>query len=170
MHTLRPDIQDQAQRHEVLFRSMPSSCAQVEGLRHRCFLHSPRRKCQLGRDRKAALDTHVASSGEKLDHWGYHDLRRTVRTHMSRLNVSSGVAERVINHTPQGVEAIYDRHGYLEEKRKALETWSSLIFIGPIQMVSPSTMRASPVRSSASARTEKTMRTNRTMERNIPQS
>ena len=74
---------------------------------------------------KASLDTHINNSGEKLENWGYHDLRRTVRTHMSRLNIASGVAERVLNHTPQGVEAIYDRHGYLEEKRKALNTWAS---------------------------------------------
>ena len=44
---------------------------------------------------------------------------------MSRLNVASGIAERVLNHTPQGIEAIYDRHGYLEEKRKALDTWAT---------------------------------------------
>ena len=74
---------------------------------------------------KTALDTHVSNSGETLEHWGYHDLRRTVRTHMSRLNVASGIAGRVLNHTPQGVEAIYDRHGYLEEKRKALDTWAT---------------------------------------------
>jgi integrase len=74
---------------------------------------------------KITLDRHINDSGESLEPWGYHDLRRTVRTHMSRLNVTSGVAERVINHTPQGVEAIYDRHGYLEEKRKALATWAA---------------------------------------------
>jgi integrase len=74
---------------------------------------------------KASLDAHIHNSGETLKNWGYHDLRRTVRTHMSRLKVASGVAERVLNHAPQGVEAIYDRHGYLEEKRKALNTWAS---------------------------------------------
>jgi integrase len=74
---------------------------------------------------KAYLDKYIEGSGAKLDHWGYHDLRRTVRTHMSRLNVASEIAERVLNHTPQGVEAIYDRHKYFEEKQKALEKWSS---------------------------------------------
>ena len=74
---------------------------------------------------KAYLDKHIKDSGSQLEQWGYHDLRRTVRTHMSRLKVGSGIAERVLNHTPQGVEAIYDRHEYHDEKRKALETWSS---------------------------------------------
>jgi RNA:NAD 2'-phosphotransferase (TPT1/KptA family) len=50
-----------------------------------------------------------------------------VRTHMSRLNVASEIAERVLNHTPQGIEAVYDRHGYLDEKRKALEAWSDYL-------------------------------------------
>lgn len=76
---------------------------------------------------KSALDAHINDSGEKLEPWGYHDLRRTVRTHMSRIGIASEVAERVLNHTPQGVEAIYDRHGYLEEKRNALEAWSNAL-------------------------------------------
>ena len=39
--------------------------------------------------------------------------------------MASGVAERVLNHLPQGVEAIYDRHQYFEGKQKALNTWAS---------------------------------------------
>jgi integrase len=76
---------------------------------------------------KTYLDRHVQNSGQSLDPWGFHDLRRTVRTHMSRLRVSSEVAERVLNHTPQGVEAVYDRHGYMEEKRGALEKWGTAV-------------------------------------------
>ena len=76
---------------------------------------------------KAYLDKHIESSGAQLEKWGYHDLRRTVRSHMSRLKVAPGVAERVLNHLPHGVEAIYDRHEYSEEKRKALETWANAL-------------------------------------------
>ena len=79
------------------------------------------------RKAKSALDVHIRNCGKTVEHWGFHDLRRTVRTHMSRLNVASGIAERVLNHTPQGVEAIYDRHGYLEEKLKALDTWATSV-------------------------------------------
>jgi integrase len=74
---------------------------------------------------KVALDNKITNNGEAIEPWRYHDLRRTVRTHMSRLKVTSGVAGRVLNHTPQGVEATYDRHEYYEEKQKALETWSN---------------------------------------------
>jgi integrase len=76
---------------------------------------------------KAYLDKHIEDNGLQMEQWGFHDLRRTVRTHMSRLNVASEIAERVLNHTPQGIEAVYDRHGYLDEKRKALEAWSDYL-------------------------------------------
>jgi integrase len=76
---------------------------------------------------KASLEKHIEDHGLQMEQWGFHDLRRTVRTHMSRLNVASEIAERVLNHTPQGIEAVYDRHGYLDEKRKALEAWSDYL-------------------------------------------
>jgi integrase len=76
---------------------------------------------------KTNLDKWLVADGQILEPWSYHDLRRTVRTHLSRINVAPGVAERVLNHTPQGVEAIYDRHQYLEEKRQALEAWSKAV-------------------------------------------
>jgi integrase len=76
---------------------------------------------------KTNLDKWLVADGQILEPWSYHDLRRTVRTHLSRINVAPGVAERVLNHTPQGVEAIYDRHHYLEEKRQALEAWSKAV-------------------------------------------
>jgi len=37
------------------------------------------------------------------------------------------IAERVIAHKPEGVEAIYDRYEYLEEKREALAQWEAEI-------------------------------------------
>jgi integrase len=74
---------------------------------------------------KSALDTHINNSGVILEHWSFHDLRRSVRTHMSRLKVVSEVAERVLNHLPQGIVAVYDQHEYFEEKQQALEKWSS---------------------------------------------
>lgn len=51
--------------------------------------------------------------------WRPHDLRRTAATIMARLGHRPAVS-RVLNHTEQGVTAIYDRHAYLEEKRAAL--------------------------------------------------
>jgi integrase len=53
-----------------------------------------------------------------------HDLRRTLRTGLAELGVSFEVAERVLNHAMPGLEAVYNRHSYAAEKRKALALWA----------------------------------------------
>lgn len=52
--------------------------------------------------------------------WTGHDLRRTCRTIMAREKVKPHIAERVLGHVQNGVEGIYDRHAYIEEKYAAL--------------------------------------------------
>ena len=56
--------------------------------------------------------------------WRLHDLRRTMRTHLSKLGITPENAERVIGHVPTGVRAVYDLHQYREEKRNALALWA----------------------------------------------
>jgi integrase len=58
-----------------------------------------------------------------LAHWTLHDLRRTVRTRLSKLGVQPEIAERVIGHVPTGIRAVYDLHQFREEKRQALAQW-----------------------------------------------
>jgi len=53
--------------------------------------------------------------------WVLHDLRRTSRTRMAEAGVMNVVAELVLGHAQRGVEAIYNRHAYFEEKAEALE-------------------------------------------------
>nr|WP_259399709.1 site-specific integrase [Pseudoalteromonas sp. SG43-6] len=48
-----------------------------------------------------------------------HDLRRTTRTLMSKNKVRSEVAEKCINHVKKGVEGIYNRDAFFEERVKA---------------------------------------------------
>jgi integrase len=60
-----------------------------------------------------------------IPHWTPHDLRRTARTGMARLGVPETVAERVINHMPDGTVKVYDLHTYLDEKRDALNKWAA---------------------------------------------
>src|SRR5262249_11247667 len=52
--------------------------------------------------------------------WTIHDLRRTARSLLSRAGVSSEHAERVMGHAIGGVEGVYDRHSYRDEKAEAL--------------------------------------------------
>jgi integrase len=59
--------------------------------------------------------------------WVIHDLRRTARSLMSRAGVSSDHAERVMGHAIGGVESVYDRHAYKNEKADALQRLAVLI-------------------------------------------
>jgi integrase len=54
-----------------------------------------------------------------------HDIRRTVRTHLSALPVPDLVRELVIAHTKTGLHKVYDQYAYLNEKRHALELWTA---------------------------------------------
>lgn len=56
-----------------------------------------------------------------------HDFRRTARTHLAALGVDPVVAERCLNHRIRGVEGIYNRHQYFDERRAALELWAGLL-------------------------------------------
>ncbi len=59
--------------------------------------------------------------------WVIHDLRRTARSFMSRAGVRSDIAERVMGHVIAGVEGVYDRHSYRDEKADALQRLATLI-------------------------------------------
>jgi integrase len=50
-----------------------------------------------------------------------HDLRRTAATLMAEAGVSRFTIARVLGHSDNTVTAVYDRHGYLDEMRKALD-------------------------------------------------
>jgi integrase len=72
-----------------------------------------------------ALNTRVAAAeGRPPAEWVLHDLRRTMRTGLSKIGVLPHVAERVINHVKGGVEAIYDRYTYEQEIKSALARWA----------------------------------------------
>jgi integrase len=59
--------------------------------------------------------------------WTIHDLRRTARSLMSRAGVQPHIAELTLGHVQRGVQAIYDRHSYTEEKAIALRQLADLI-------------------------------------------
>lgn len=67
---------------------------------------------------KQELDRLSRTSG-----WTIHDIRRTVRTKLAELGVPEIVARKVVNHETGKVDRIYNRHAYLDEKRKALVKW-----------------------------------------------
>ena len=84
---------------------------------------SARRGRPISSFSKALKKVHEASG---TSGWSWHDLRRTVRTGLSRLGVQPHVAERVLGHTfGSRIERTYDRHRYQGEVRRALELWQA---------------------------------------------
>lgn len=55
-----------------------------------------------------------------FEHFTVHDLRRTCRSLLASIGIPGHVAERCLNHKLQGVEGIYNRHDYFDERREAL--------------------------------------------------
>ena len=78
-----------------------------------------------------------ADGREPMPEWCIHDLRRTARTLMSRLGVSTDIGERAVGHVKGGVRGVYDHHPYLDEKRVALQQLANLVgrIIDPLSNV-----------------------------------
>lgn len=84
---------------------------------------------------KRALDKAILEARQSEDpeakpmpHWTFHDLRRTVTTGLARLGIHPHVADALLNHKSgaiTGVAAVYNRHAYLDERRRALEAWEA---------------------------------------------
>jgi integrase len=75
---------------------------------------------------KARLDALMqAALADKLKPWRIHDLRRTVRSHLSALRIPDHVAEMVLGHGRQGLQRTYDQHRYEAEIREALTLWAA---------------------------------------------
>jgi len=72
-----------------------------------------------------------------IGYWVPHDLRRTVATQLADLGVLPHVIEKILNHTMQGVMAVYNRHEYLAECQQGMDLWSqrlrALTQTGPLQ-------------------------------------
>jgi integrase len=60
-----------------------------------------------------------------LAHWVNHDIRRTVRSNLSRLRVTEEAREAVLAHARPGIKGVYDVYDYFDEKREALELWAA---------------------------------------------
>jgi integrase len=60
-----------------------------------------------------------------LPPWINHDIRRSVRSQLSRLKVTEEAREAVLAHVRPGIKGTYDLHDYFDEKREALEMWGA---------------------------------------------
>jgi hypothetical protein len=88
-------------------------------------------KRRLDEEIAAARRTRARARGDDADkvmpmpEWRIHDLRRSVATGLSNLGVAPVVADRILNHVPMKqkgqVMFVYNRAGYLKERREAME-------------------------------------------------
>src|SRR5690606_12335145 len=70
------------------------------------------------------------SEASSTSDWRLHDLRRTAASGMARAGVPPHIVEKVLNHVSgeiSGVAAVYNRYGYIDEKRVALNSWGSIL-------------------------------------------
>jgi len=60
--------------------------------------------------------------GLEIQHWSVHDLRRTMRTNMSKI-AEPHIAETMIGHLMPKTWRTYDKYDYLEEQAVAYSAW-----------------------------------------------
>lgn len=63
-------------------------------------------------------------TGERMPPWTPHDLRRTFATRLGELGVAPHIIDKLLNHTLEGVSAIYNRAELLEERAAATKRWA----------------------------------------------
>jgi integrase len=81
---------------------------------------------------KRELDEAIAKTRERegrapMENFTLHDLRRTARTLLARAGVRDDIAERCLGHVIKGIEKVYNRYSYLDEKRAAFEALAALV-------------------------------------------
>lgn len=70
------------------------------------------------------------SENSQTKDWRWHDLRRTAASNMAKAKVAPHVVEKVLNHVSgiiSGVAAVYNRYGYDDEARDALDGWGATL-------------------------------------------
>lgn len=79
---------------------------------------------------KEATDQGKDLGAGSLPSWRFHDLRRTAASLMASLGQPIHVVEAVLNHrsgTIKGVSAVYVRHNFADEKRRALTALANCV-------------------------------------------
>jgi integrase len=66
-----------------------------------------------------------ATAAAKMPKWEPHDLRRTMRTGLGRLDVDRIISELLLNHAiSDELTAIYDRADYWQQRVEAAARWA----------------------------------------------
>ena len=110
------------------------------GRTHRCRWRPTRWRCCVSLPRFAGAFVFTTTAGAKpvngfskvkarldklsgVSAWVFHDLRRSMRTHLSALAIEDRVREQMIAHAQPGLHRVYDQHAYSDEKRRGFQLW-----------------------------------------------
>ena len=67
-------------------------------------------------------------AGRELEHFTFHDLRRTCETGMAMLGTPQPIIDRITNHvTGRGMARVYNMHDYRAERIEAMNKWADYI-------------------------------------------
>lgn len=71
----------------------------------------------------------MREAGQMLDipNWTPHDLRRTVRTGLSRLQCPDEVAEAILGHTKSSIKRVYNLYKYDAKCKEWLQKWGDYL-------------------------------------------
>ena len=64
-----------------------------------------------------------------------------MKSHMRALGVPRDISEMCLNHKLSGVEGIYDRHTYFDERKAALEKWAGFLLAWPARLMAGTSRR-----------------------------
>lgn len=116
----------------------------------------PVRRLHRGREARhsntSTINLALKKVSQGMEPFTVHDLRRTARTHLAALGVPAEVAERCLNHKLRGIEGIYNRHDYFDQRKTALEQWAELL----LSMERNGTEKVVPIKRAKRASVSKT--------------
>lgn len=103
---------------------LTETAKEIIGAREGFIFPSPMADSKAGHITNIGVSQHVKlRECFGIPRWTPHDLRRSARTHMSRLRIPREHAESVLNHAKQGMVKVYDQYEFDDEKREALQAW-----------------------------------------------
>ena len=86
----------------------------------------------LGNKGKPVGNTTLNEAVKRAKHFGLksftvHDSRRTASTLLHEMDWASDVIEKALNHTAQGIRAVYNRAEYADQRRLMLQSWADFL-------------------------------------------
>ncbi|MBS1196488.1 MAG: phage integrase [Proteobacteria bacterium] len=85
-----------------------------------------------GKNEKPIGDTTLNEALKRAKYFGLnpftiHDSRRTASTFLHEMDWPSDVIEKALNHTAQGIRAVYNRAEYADRRRCMLQAWADFL-------------------------------------------